>query len=107
MKVIKDNEELKSYIKNGSIIFNESIVCNFNIDVFANIKAWDIKYYAFCISYNSIECVTIKGERNNSFHKCLDGKLIIKEKKHTIIIDGKEIELSKESFKALKESLNN
>ena len=43
MKVIKDNEELKSYIKNGSIDLNCSIKCDFNINVEANINAWDIK----------------------------------------------------------------
>ena len=33
MKIIKDNEELKSYIVNGSIVFNESIQCYFDIHV--------------------------------------------------------------------------
>ena len=160
MKIIKDNEELKSYIVNGSIVFNESIQCNFDIHVNANIDAYNIKaynikaysieaynieaynikahnieaanidahdikaynikaynidaynidaanisYYAFCVSYGGIICTSIKGRRNNSFHNCLDGMLTIKEQTKKIIIDGKEIELSNESFEALKKSL--
>ena len=125
MKIIKDNEELKSYIVNGSIVFKESIQCNFDIHVNANIDAYDIKaynikaynidaynieaynisYYAFCVSYGGIICTSIKGRRNNSFHNCLDGMLTIKEQTKKIIIDGKEIELSNESFEALKKSL--
>ena len=75
-----------------------------------NIKAYDIKadnisYYACCISYKNIECNSINGRRHNSFHKCLDGKLTLIEKKHTITIDGKNIELSEESFNNLKKSL--
>jgi len=37
-----------------------------------NIEANDIKYYAFCITYESLKCKTIKGERKNSLHACLD-----------------------------------
>jgi hypothetical protein len=54
-----------------------------------DINAWDIKaldinarnidYYAFCIAYKNITCEKIKGRRENSFHKCLDGKLTIKK----------------------------
>ena len=130
MKIIKDNEELKSYIVNGSIVFNESIQCNFDIHVNANIdaanikadnikaynidaanidahniEAHDISYYAFCVSYGDIICTSIRGRRNNSFHKCLDGKLTIKEETKKIVINGKEIALSLESFEALKKSL--
>ena len=145
MKIIKDNEELKSYIVNGRIVFKESIQCNFDIHVNANIDAYDIKAYnikaynidaynieaynikaynikaynidaynieaynisnsAFCVSYGGIICTSIKGRRNNSFHNCLDGMLTIKEETKKIVIDGKEIELSNESFEALKKSL--
>ncbi len=47
MKIIKDNEELKSYIKNDVISFDCDIKCDFNINVNAsitagNITAWDI-----------------------------------------------------------------
>jgi len=44
-----------------------------------DINAWDISYYAFCCSYNSIKCTSIKAERD--IHQepiCLDGKLEIK-----------------------------
>jgi hypothetical protein len=145
MKTIKDNEELKNYIKNGSIVFNESIKCDFNINVDANIKAcnieasninaydikawnikaydikalnikardinaynidaYDISYYAFCIAYGSIKCKSIKGRRGNNIFKCLDREITYKEETKTIEIDGKKIELSLESFEALKNSL--
>ena len=42
-----------------------------------NINAKDISFFAFCISYNDIECKNIKGKRKNSFYKCLDGKVKI------------------------------
>jgi hypothetical protein len=45
-----------------------------------NISAWDISYYAFCVAYASIKCVSIKGRREHSFHKALDGKITIKKK---------------------------
>ena len=43
MKIIKDNEELKSYIVDGVAKFNESIECDFDICIDANIKAIDIE----------------------------------------------------------------
>ena len=45
MKIIKDNEELKSYIVDGVAKFNESIKCDFNICINADIKAINIKAY--------------------------------------------------------------
>ena len=47
MKIIKDNEELKSYIKDGVINFDCSILCDFDINVDSdihalNIEAWNI-----------------------------------------------------------------
>ena len=85
-----------------------------------NVKAWDIKawdinandikarnisYYAFCIAYTSIECESIKGRRENSFHKCLDGKLTIKEKLKEITIKGETFLLNKENIEELKNQL--
>ena len=162
MKVIKDNEELKSYIKDGSIVFNESIVCEFDINVNANITAWDItawditahnitadnirahditawnitaanitawditahnitadnitannitadnitaadiSYYAFCISYKNIECTSIKGRRENSFHKCLDGELKIKPQEVVMTIAEIEQKLGINNLKIKK-----
>ena len=132
MKVIKDNEELKSYIKDGSIVFDESIVCEFDINVNANITAWDItawditahnitadnitannitadnitaadiSYYAFCISYKNIECTSIKGRRENSFHKCLDGELKIKPQEVVMTIAEIEQKLGINNLKIKK-----
>jgi hypothetical protein len=51
-----------------------------------NIEAKNIKYYAFCITYQSLKCKSIAGERENSFHKCLDQEIeIIKEDKKVTI----------------------
>ena len=41
-----------------------------------------ISYYAWFITYGDIKCELIKGRRENSFHKSLDGKIIIKEEKN-------------------------
>ena len=43
MKIIKDNEELKSYIVDGVAKFNESIKCDFDICIDADIDAHNIK----------------------------------------------------------------
>jgi hypothetical protein len=64
MKVIKNNEELKSYIKNGVIAFNESIECNFDIDVDASIIAWNID--AGSINAGSIIASNIKARDINA-----------------------------------------
>ena len=69
-----------------------------------NINARNISYYAVCFAHQNINCESIKGRHDKSKHFCLDGKITIKPK-HTIVIDGKTIELSEESFGKLKESL--
>ena len=43
------------------------------------IKARNVSYYAFCIAYQSFACVSVKGRRHNSSHKCLDGDIIIRK----------------------------
>ena len=48
-----------------------------NIEILNEIKANRISYYAVCFACNNIECNTIKGERINSKHFSLDGKVII------------------------------
>jgi hypothetical protein len=40
-----------------------------------NIEAKHIKYHGFCIAYQSLKCESIAGERENSFHKCLDQEI--------------------------------
>jgi hypothetical protein len=111
MIIPKSNDELKALIKDGAIdCKGDDLFCDFNIDVEAsiinarNIKAGDIKardikardikardikardisYYAFCIVYKNIRCSSIKGTRENSFHKCFDGEVIIKKKKKKV-----------------------
>ena len=173
MKIIKDNEELKSYIVDGVAKFNESIKCKFNICIDAdidahnidaysvearNIKAsdidawniesgeidaWNIKadgidaynikasniyasnieaydiearnikarnidadrisYYASCIAYQSLKCLSIEGRRENSIHKCLDSEIEIKKKE--IIFQGQTFKLNKSELENLKKQL--
>ena len=155
MRVFKDNEELKSLIKDGNIIIEDDIKCDFNIDVRANIDAsnidawnidalnikasdidasnidasnidaWNIdalnikalnikalninarniSYYAFCVSYNNIECESIEGRRDNSFHKCLDGELTIKERLKEVTIKDSRFMLSSSEINELKKQL--
>ena len=51
-----------------------------NIDA-ENIDARNIIYYAFCLAYNSIQCLSIKARRKvHAEPICLDGKLTIKAK---------------------------
>jgi polyisoprenoid-binding protein YceI len=132
MRVFKNNEELKSLIIDGNIIIHDDISCDFNINDNANInandinandikafdinagninakdiEARDVSYYAFCVAYKDIECESIKGRRDNSFHKCLDGKLTIKEKLKEITINGETFHLNKENIEDLKNQLNN
>ena len=38
----KTNEELKALIKDGQIVLKEDLICNFDIDVDADINAWEI-----------------------------------------------------------------
>jgi len=65
----------------------------YNIDAL-NIKAHNIKYYAFCIACRSLKCESISGNRENSFHKCLDQEIEIikKEKKVTIELTQSQID---------------
>ena len=70
------------------------------------INAWDIEYYAFCIAYETLKVKTIKGRRLNSFHKCLDNEIEYKKDTKTISIDGKDIEISEESFEEFKKQFN-
>ena len=67
-------------------------------DISANdISANDINYYAFCVVYNNIKCKSIKGEKNNSKHFCLDGEITIKKDNEEIIEhEGKKYKLVKE-----------
>jgi len=71
-----------------------------NINV-RDINARDILYYAFCFSYNSIECSSIKaGRAKHSKPICLDGELKIINKEEEKVT----IKISKKSLEALKES---
>jgi hypothetical protein len=46
-----------------------------------NINAGNILYYAFCVVYDSIKCISIKAKREKAQEPiCLDGKLEIKQK---------------------------
>ena len=128
MKIIKDNEELKSYIVDGVAKFNESIKCDFDICIDADIDAHNIKainiearnikaddieasnieadsilYYDYCITYHSLTCSNIKGSRTNSIHKCLDKEIEIK--KTEINLQGQTFKLNKSELENLKKQL--
>ena len=62
----KNNEELKALIKDGHIILKEDLICNFDINVDADIKAWNIKagnIRAKNIKAEKIEAWKIKAEK--------------------------------------------
>jgi hypothetical protein len=64
------------------------------------IYADNIKYYAFCIAYESLKCKSISGKRNNSLHECLDREI-------EIIEDEKiQIELTKAQLDKIKHLIN-
>jgi len=71
-----------------------------------NINACNISYYAFCISYNSIKCSTIKAKREvHGEPICLDGKLEIKKADQEVetIKIGDQTYNKQEVEKALKD----
>ena len=82
---------------NESLTVEGKIICKlerFSLKVCGNINAWNINarnidawnidasnivYYAVCFAYNCINCLSIKGRRENCKHFCLDGEIKIKE----------------------------
>ncbi len=103
MKTIKGDLVLTQNTAFGeSIDVRGNITCKggrFNLEVNGNIdarnisagnisagdiSAGDISYYAFCVVYSSIKCTSIKGRRENSFHKALDGKITIKKREEAV-----------------------
>jgi hypothetical protein len=70
MKVINDNEELKSYIVDGVVKFNESIKCCFDIFIDADIKAYSIEAYsieAYSIEAYDIDAHNIKAHNIKAY----------------------------------------
>ena len=116
MKTYKTQKEVEKDIVDGVLKINEDLTFECNIDIDAsinayninayNINAWGIEYYAFCIAYETLKVKTIKGIRPNSFHKCLDNEIEYKKDTKTISIDGKDIEISEESFEEFKKQFN-
>ena len=69
-----------------------------------DINAENISYYALCLSYKSIKCTSWKKRYSKGKDPiCLEGELIIKPKDNKVKItcEGKEVEISRESAKAL------
>lgn len=69
MKIIKDNEELKGYIKDGIIKFDCSIRCDFDIVVDADLYAYDINarnINAWDINAQNIKAQNIKALNINA-----------------------------------------
>jgi hypothetical protein len=64
------------------------------------IDADNIKYYAFCIAYESLKCKSISGTRNNSLHKCLDREIeIIEDEKIQIELTQSQLDKIKHLIK--------
>jgi len=61
-----------------------------------NIDAWNIDYHAACIAYSSFKCISIKGRRENSIHKCLDGEIELK-KEETKETKGRKVKVELDS----------
>jgi len=86
-----------------------------NIDIAHNIVAYNInarnlyartiyadniKYYAFCIAYESLKCKSISGKRNNSLHECLDREIeIIEDEKIQIELTQSQLDKIKHLIK--------
>ena len=87
-----------SNINAGNIIDAHNIKAH-NI-IARNIKAHNIKYYSFCIAYQSLKCESISGTRKNSFHKCLDQEIEIVKKEEKVTI-----ELTQEQLDKIKHSI--
>ena len=66
MKIIKDNEELKTYIRDYKIVFDCSIKCDFNINVNASIEAWNIE--ARNIEARNIKAMDIEARNIEAFN---------------------------------------
>ena len=85
MITIRNKDEMEKYYieEVETVVFNDDVefLCDINVkaNIYAyNIKASNINYYVICFSYNNIECNSIKGRYPNSKHLVLDGELIIK-----------------------------
>ena len=112
-KVFNNLEELKKYYneETNTYIFKEgedwlNVDIQFNIEITANINAWDIKardikawdinardinawdinawdivFFAICMARQTLVCDSITGERNNAKYLCLDSEPVIKQAK--------------------------
>lgn len=127
MKIYKTQSEVEKDIKNGVLAIDDDVTfeCSISIDasIYAyNINAVDIKandikadnintnnidadnisYYAFCLSYNSIKCSSIKARReNHSEPICLDGKLEIKEQEDNVALEAIKL-LEEKGYRIIK-----
>jgi len=55
-----------------------------------NFNGENISYYGWFIVYEDIRCKSIIGRRENCFHKCLDGRLILKPEGKSV---GKKVKI--------------
>lgn len=114
MIIINNYEEMKKYYvkETNTYVFNDDVGFNFNLNIEANINAWDINaldinahsitacdinandikawninaneidYYSVCFAYKNIKCKSIKGVRENHKHFVLDGVLEVLENEY-------------------------
>lgn len=100
----------------GDVEFTFDVIVNGDIDAWdieannidadniyaMNIRANNIEFSAVCFACKTFECKSVKGRRGNSKFFCLDSEIKYKPKTHTISFDGKNIELSEESYQSIK-----
>ena len=78
---IYTTKDIDAWNINARNIYTAKDIDAWNINAW-NINAENIVYYAFCIAYNSIQCISIKAKRKiHAEPICLDGKLTIKSKR--------------------------
>lgn len=76
--------DINSHNISANDIYARNIKAN---NIYArNIKAKDIQYYAFCCAESKFTCNSIKGEKPNSKHFCLDSEIIVNDTKYTVNI---------------------
>lgn len=75
-------------INANNIIANDIYARNIKArNIYANIiKAKDIKYHAFCCAESKFICNSIKGDKKNSKHYCLDSEIIVNDTKYMVNI---------------------
>ena len=99
MKIYNNQEEVEKDVVNWVLKIYDDITFTFDLEIGIDIIAYNIyaknmfvgniaaikidanhiDYYAVCFAYKTFRCKSIKGNRKNSKHFCLDWEIEIKE----------------------------